>query len=412
LANQDIRLNSIFLKNRITELGIKQWWLAEQIGVDRKTVIRWIQGQVKSIQMENAERLTKVLECRIEDLSLSNEADHLASPEDQKVAAASLISSSFFEKLGPIGEWDVIENFLKATIVPNLPLNILGELYDKLTIASWRQSKIDAAALYNQKTEELARKSGDKTLLTSALLSKANIQAWRGNVGAAIEIYQQCIEYEKYIEPRTLGAIYSNLGGVLYEAGDLAEGERCVLKAIEVFQEGGRALNFSIAHCHLAILAMQQGQVDRAERESKIAMHYAQMDDYRRGLIDGKILQAEIAAMRGQTKVAQTMVEEALQEYAEMGIAEGLYFEQAGRTYRILGNLKKAKELLQKGIDISEKFPVYQAALYSELAIVLKSESAPTWLATTQRAIELYKKCQCPLRVKALQQQCHLMSLE
>ncbi len=412
MANQDIRLNSIYLKNRVAELGIKQWWLAEQVGVDRKTVIRWIQGQVKSVQIENAERLTKILECRIEDLSLQDEAEHLASPEDQKIAASSLISSSFIDKLGPIGEWDVIENFLKATIVPNLPLNILGELYDQLTIASWRQSKIDPAALYNQKTEELARKSGDKTLLASALLSKANILAWRGQVGSAIETYRQCIEYSNYIEPRILGAIYSNLGGVLYEAGDFVEGERCVRKAIEIFQKGGRPLNLSIAHCHLAILALQQGQVDRAEAESKIAVEYAKADDYRRGLIDGKMIQAEIAALRGQTTLARESAEQALREYSAMGIEEGLSFEQAGRTFRILGDLERAKELFRKGIAISAKFPVYQAALYFELAIALKADASPEWLEAAEMAVDIYKKCQCPLRVEAIQRQCHLMSLE
>lgn len=44
--NKEILLNPVFLKNRILELGIKQWWLAEQVGVDRKTVIRWVQGKV------------------------------------------------------------------------------------------------------------------------------------------------------------------------------------------------------------------------------------------------------------------------------------------------------------------------------------------------------------------------------
>ena len=73
----ELTLNSIYLKNRIAELGIKQWWLAE--------------------------------------LTLSNEADQLASIEDQKSAAQLLASSSLIEKLGPIGEWDVIDWILSTT---------------------------------------------------------------------------------------------------------------------------------------------------------------------------------------------------------------------------------------------------------------------------------------------------------
>lgn len=111
--------------------------------MDRKTVIRWLQGQVKSVQSENIEALCRVLACAISDLCLENAADQLASVDDQKQAAQLLAQSSLIEKLGPIGEWDVIESLLKAIIVPGLPLNVLGDLYNQLTVASWRQSKID-----------------------------------------------------------------------------------------------------------------------------------------------------------------------------------------------------------------------------------------------------------------------------
>lgn len=65
---KDLLLNSIFLKNKLVENGIKQWWLAEQVGVDRKTVVRWVQGKVKSIQSENAEALCKILNCSLDNL--------------------------------------------------------------------------------------------------------------------------------------------------------------------------------------------------------------------------------------------------------------------------------------------------------------------------------------------------------
>jgi len=55
-SKSEILIDAIFLKNRIAELGFKQWWLAEQIDVDKKTVLRWIQGQVRFIQIKNAER--------------------------------------------------------------------------------------------------------------------------------------------------------------------------------------------------------------------------------------------------------------------------------------------------------------------------------------------------------------------
>lgn len=405
MAKFEILLDHVFLKNRVTELGIKQWWLAEQIGVDRKTVIRWIQGQVKSIQSENAQKLAKILECKIEDLTLNNESERLATVEDQKIAASYLVNSSFIEKLGPIGEWNVIESLLRATIVPNLPLNVLGEFYDKLSIASWRQSKIDQAAQYNNKAEEIARKTNDKTLLASALLSKANIHSWRGETSKSIQTYHHCLELEKYIVPKTLGSIYSNLGGVLYESGDLAEGEISIQKSIEVFKLGGKPINLSISYCHLALIYLQKNQIEKAAQATELSIQYANQDDYRRGIAEGKLLKAEVEAHFGNKKEAEILIDQGLKEFDHLKIIEGLSFEQAGRTYRIIGNLQKAESYILRGIEVSRDFPVYLAALHVELALILRIQDRKEWLENANKAKEIYHKVECPLRIKILKKQ-------
>lgn len=70
MSEPTLTLNSAWLRNRVAELGLKQWWLAEQIGVDKKTVIRWLHGHVRSIQHSNATALAGVLGCRLSDLEL------------------------------------------------------------------------------------------------------------------------------------------------------------------------------------------------------------------------------------------------------------------------------------------------------------------------------------------------------
>lgn len=142
---KEVVLNIHFIRNRIVALSLKQWWLAEQIGVDQKTVRRWLQGKVKQVKYENAKALADKLECELNEIMLSTDEDLLATPEDQKRAAELIASSQLMEKLGPIHEWDVLEALLKATIIPNLPAFVLGELYNKLSVTCWRQSKIDQA---------------------------------------------------------------------------------------------------------------------------------------------------------------------------------------------------------------------------------------------------------------------------
>lgn len=398
-SERDLILNSVFLKNRVTELGIKQWWLAEQVGVDRKTVIRWIQGKVRSIQAENAKALIEILDCDISELTLSNEADQLASVNDQKNAAQLLMTSSLIEKLGPIGEWNIVEALLKATIVPNLPLNVLGELYNQLTLASWRQSKIDQADVFNKKAEELALRSNDKCILAGALLSKANILFWRGHVSDAISTYQECLKLQPYIELKTLGSILSNLGATLYESGDLKSGEDYQKKAIEVFSENGNPVNLSIAWCHLALIYLADSKLQLAVEACEKSVHFAKSDDYRRGQEMAKLIQAEIHARNALVVEAEALLHSGLEGFSKLGIEEGLNYEFAGRISRILGKTLESKNFLLRGIMLAKDFPLYQAALYFELAKTLMiSEEKKEALSSAQKALNLFKKCSAPLK--------------
>lgn len=405
MAKQEVLLNHIFLKNRIAELGIKQWWLAEQVGVDRKTVIRWIQGQVRSVHRENAEKLATILSCELAQLTVINGVDQLATAEDQKVAAALLLKSSLIDKLGPIGEWNVIESLLRATVVPNLPLNVLGELYNQLTIASWRQSKIDQAAEYNAKSEEIAQKTGDRELLASALLSKANIHSWRGQTAKAIATYRDGLSLEKFIERRVLGSINSNLGAVLYESGDLDGGERFIKTAIEIFNDSGQPTNRSIAHCHLARILLQKEQIDLAAREGEVSIRYAVEDDYRRGQQTGKLIIAEVEARRSHKQEALDLVASALDGFSKLGIHEGLNFEYAGRVQRLVGNLDQAVSDLKEGISTAQVFPIDLASLKVELARTLKMMNSNLWRDAAAEAIAIFTAAECPLRVDMIEQE-------
>ena len=405
MAKQEVLLNHVFLKNRIAELGIKQWWLAEQVGVDRKTVIRWMQGQVRSIQQENAEKLAKTLDCDLSELTVVNGVDQLATAQDQKVAAALLLKSSLIDKLGPIGEWNVIDSLLKATVVPNLPLNVLGELYDQLTIASWRQSKIDQAAEYNTKSEEIAQKTGDQALRASVLLSQANIHSWRGQTAKAISSYRDCLSLEKFVERRVFGSINSNLGAVLYESGDLNGGEHFIRTAIEIFNDSGQPTNRSIARCHLARILLQKEQIDLAAHEAQASIRYAEEDDYRRGQQMGKLINAEVAARRSQKQEALRLLASALNGFAKLGIHEGLHFEYAGRVQRLVGNFDQAVSDLKEGIALSQAFPVALAALKAEQARTLKMMNSNLWKDAAAEAIAIFKAAECPLRVDMIKRE-------
>lgn len=395
----DLRpLNSIFLKNRVVELGLKQWWLAEQIGVDRKTVQRWLQGQVKSIQMENLVALSKVLDCEVQEFVLADPNSHTANSQDQIAAAEMIAASSLIDKLGPVGEWNVIESLLKSIVVPDLPFQVLGDLYNQLTIASWRQSKIQQADIYNKKTKEIALKLNDKSLLAKALLSEANILSWRGECKKAIECSESIIKMERFLEPRLMGSTHSNLGGLLYEMGETEPSLAHVEKSLFYFLLDGTAMNLSISHCHLAIIGLITGDLKMAELHSEKSNELASAVDFRRGIYFAHLIQSNVQAAKGFISDSVMNLYKGLEGFKSLKVEEGLNYEFAGRICRINGKLEESLNYLKKGIEISNEFPLYQAAIYFELALTEQKLQMDNQ-HSIQQSLRLFIQCQALKKV-------------
>src|SRR5262245_25127078 len=123
------RLNVLFLHDRISQLGLKQWWIADQIGVHRKTLTRWVTGTVGRIQPENLERLAQCLQCSAADLVL-RDGEVLATKAEALEAARLIEREALIETLGPLGQWRMLEVLIRATLQPEIPLSTLGQLYN------------------------------------------------------------------------------------------------------------------------------------------------------------------------------------------------------------------------------------------------------------------------------------------
>jgi tetratricopeptide (TPR) repeat protein len=398
-----VTLNSAWLRNRVAELGLKQWWLAEQVGVDKKTVIRWLHGHVRSIQVSNAQALSAVLACNVDDLTLPRDAVDLATADDQRQAAALLATSSLIDKLGPIGEWDVIESLLKAVAVPDLPLHVLGTIYNRLCQACWRQSKMEEAESYNRASFDVAARCGDKALLAGAHANRANLLHWRGESAGALREYRAALALHRYLDPVQLGGIHNNLGGALYEAGDFEAGEVQLHKALALFRFGGTSMNLSIARCHLAILALRRGDVETASEHAEASEALAARHDYRRGVAMGRLLRAEVAARRGDPDAAMALLSCAKAGFVALVIVEGQNHEFEGRVLRLLGRFDDARAAIEAGLPLASGYPLQLAELHVELAWTLKAQGEDEAAAASAgRAIELFGAAAAPLRAEAV----------
>lgn len=398
-----LTLNPTWLRNRLAQLGLRQWWLAEQLGVDRKTVLRWVNGQVRTLQPANARALAAVLACSVDELLLHDTAAQLATAEDQRAAGLALAGSQLLDRLGPVGEWDVIEQLVKAAAVPDLPLHVLGRLYHQLCVACWRQDKLAQANVHNEATLAIAGRCGDHALMADALGSRANLQFWRGEWPAARASWQQALALSAWLTPRQRGALHSNLGASLLETGAAEAGLEQLQLALACFDIEGTPMNHAIARAHLALAALGRGDADEAERQTLRADAAARRGDYRRGLALGALLHGLVAARRGQRQAALAGLRLADERFAALGLDESHRHLLAARAHRWLGDAAQALARALQAAHRAAAHPLERAAALHERALCEALQGlGDGGTAAQAAALALYRRCGASEMARAL----------
>jgi predicted DNA-binding protein (UPF0251 family) len=67
------RLDTMRLRKKFIDQNIKQNWAAAQLKVHKRTVLRWLNGQVRAIRVIHAMQLAVLLKCTVEDFTLDHE---------------------------------------------------------------------------------------------------------------------------------------------------------------------------------------------------------------------------------------------------------------------------------------------------------------------------------------------------
>ena len=61
IKNEDNKINGKKIKETIRNQGLKMWWVAEEIGIHKTTLRRWVNGKIRQITPANLERLALAL---------------------------------------------------------------------------------------------------------------------------------------------------------------------------------------------------------------------------------------------------------------------------------------------------------------------------------------------------------------
>lgn len=364
-----LRLHTHALAHRIAARELKQTWLAAQVGVDKKTVGRWLNGQVKRLARGHAARLATVLGCAVSDLTVPDEADVLATKEEQRVAARLIQERDLLARLSPTDDWRLAETIIRATLQPDLPLATLGRLYNLLSIACWRQGGYDEALRHAARAREIGARCGDRTIVCGATYNDAVIESLRGDHAAALAAYERCLARpEDFETPRERGKVLSNLGVAYRDVLRFDDALRTQQAAIDLFGELGLDLNLAIAWVSHGHALTEVGRFDEAKGAHQRAAEHARRAGYQRGLDCAPIYEADPTSLGGGEKKARELVVAALPGLARHEVYDLGLHEIAARVLRRAGDLDGAAAQVKEGLRRSADFPGVHAFMRLEEA--------------------------------------------
>ena len=363
------RLNAFAVGRRIEAAGLRQWWIAEQIGVDRKTVARWLSGKTRRIARENLERLARILDASPSDLVVSDEADIAATREEQRTAADLAAEQDLLQLLSPTDSFKLAESLIRATLAPNLPLQQLGRLYNMLATAAWRQGHYEDGRARAERALEIGKQVRDRAISLRALHSLAVIESLTGRVDRAVDTFRVCAsEPEAFDTPRAHAGALSNLA-MLY--GSLEQFEDSIatqLEAIAIFESLGASYNLSIAFTGLGAVYTEIGRLCHARDAFERGRDAAAQCGYTRGVDCAEIYLADVASLSGARIDALERVSFALPSLSRYAVYDLGCHECAARVMRRAAHLDEAGAELARGIAQAHGFPEIRGRMLQEQA--------------------------------------------
>lgn len=208
----DIRLlNHDALKAAVERKQLKQWWLAEQIGVSRYTVLRWLNGKIRHIQTENLERLAALLECTPKELEVDDRLFSSSLADRRHRCAVEIIDHDLAEILRKADCFELYETIVKSLDLESVSSHHQFDAYCTLSSSLINQAKFDEATRVGLKASDLAQVTGNNEHQIKALgllvvcHSALGDFAQAQNEMAAIEGFRDLVAPELFVRERARG---------------------------------------------------------------------------------------------------------------------------------------------------------------------------------------------------------------
>ncbi len=338
----------------IAERDLRMWWIAERLGRNRRTLHRWLTGATRNVPRKSIGELARLLRYEPHTITDSQEPER-ASRAAQLHAARTLIGGQLLQDLMPGHKFHEYEILAKGLLIPGLTQTDLGELYQRIAHALFRQSKLAEASEYANLANDIARELHDRGLLLRSNMLLSYFHYVAGDARACLRLDRKNLRDARQLDdPLQVAANLSNLGDQFAEFARYRRSELLQKHAIHIYQHLDVAASLAFCHLGLADLYRRWQRATDAWAALARARDAVQKVNFRRGYADCHRTEALLLMDRGDLDAALVKSAEAQSTYTELGIREARNFCHASIIHRVAGEIDEALDLIERGLEAVE----------------------------------------------------------
>lgn len=405
MSANNIPIKAHVLRERIQQLGLKQAFMAAEIGVTTKTIRRWLSGQVKSLKREHYQDLVRTLELGDSPVLISEADQPLGSKREQKMAASAICDFDFAHLFYRSKEYALMESLVKAVLEPDLNQESQATLFLILVEASFHQSHYKNMGRYLHRAQHAARASESDHLLGKVLM-------WQGlnlmNQGKPQEAQKKLDEAKEWANNHGLSfglEIDLHLAKCLGILGKPQQALDYFYKIISLAQKDRDLETRVEAYFHAFSSLIEVAESAQTSRWLDDAFALITKQSLTIDMARFRVLEGYLKVTRGNYEAGFISIRSGLDGIHDKDIdSKEVLYLYAAQAFRLGGRLDLATETLILGF---KELPVAKAFQYGQFHLeyseILKQlNDSHRSLSHKKQAIRLFTKVGADARADAI----------
>ena len=236
-----------------------------------------------------------------------------------------------------------------------------------LSSVDFQEGRLEDSADWLDQCEQLCREIGDEALLARCWRAYGLIELAHDNLNAAARRFEEALDLARQCGARKVeGRTLQSLGELALARGEREEGKAHLREALAIQEAEGNQDFVAELHLVFGQVALEENELDAAEREfADAAREFGEADEISGQIEAGRRL-AQLKGQRGSHEAARLKYEELIQHAREADFSRALvsltremaaYAAAAGETATAWAGFAEARDLAaQHGIAMEEAF--------------------------------------------------------